>query len=1492
MDQTRTQTHRRESSAVADQTSGGERRSEVREAAPAQTPKEDLQRQVHQHGEESRSAETRHDSPAAEGRRNGPSMSGSTGARNAQDVGHLQKVDDTSSEREKTAGRADMDNTRASKRPRTHSPHSHSPGVVRDSGGAGEEERPHKSSDLELVISQAMTLKDLQNGLLSPVEGSDRDDLGLQGPMWAREARVDLVLVAMRQLLVIKQSQNEMGSVVEEIEVKMLRSLVRCLASKCEELHDLHSVLLAVNLLVALDYFELCTEKDKTDSRALIKGLVKVLSVKMLSRMDSNLRAADLVKIFVAFSGAGRDAGGALLDRASGYAILRRAENLLGGMEPEMLVRFAESLHLLGSEVPEKLANVLCAELKRALRDNRLKVPGDTSLLKVVCGLRGLHSRKDLLQLLAEKMRGLFESMPSNLLAESVAILVPSDVTLVPDDLTIHTSVLSEIARVAQIRAQEGKLSSRQAADILWALCQLDWREETRGVAASLVDVAVECLPKDGDGDHLASIGWGSPYSPSAAEDEGITAASDPPFQALPNGAGVPPMTSDVSGVTIENETVAGSGTVLLQSDAEAGVPAPAAAGIDSSRAEESHSDLREQEQEKPDVFVHGDSEGSHQATQDSKMNCKLEAMADGGLGGLGAARLLWAMVKVGMIEKAKAVFGRAESILKQGYLDLEPRELADLLWAVTSRDRGSTMQLTLGLSVQQHLCYAACLCVKGLVAGELTVTITGLMQGGRELPPELLGCALDRIREVRRDLSVRNCRGILTCLNDGLTNIGDEVDKERDGMPTSEPRILRVEQARGFKLKRRIVHEICQEFPYMADKHKPDAAALLALLMRSVSLFGVELSFEDGHNIARRTLEIYGGDRSRGRGAERSAGFDMEQLVHVLGGFVASGFFPEDAQARRDTGGVQRGDRERGPSANVVAILCDDLRGRVQGAKTSQSTSQSGHCDILARAVVAAAVGGAYGPHWNALEFLDRMSTKFQLPVSRAKSKSALSRSELLHALLEALSSEEIKLHATAGQLADVVCAFVLAEQSCGVGDLTHDGRLVAILQTACEKINDLKDARRSCALLCLLSSRLWLPSQRALGAVAAHVVAKCDTLSCRELGLAVHAIAVLNQKIVAGDFSKLARKAVCRLNGKPLRDWGLQLKGSGACPRHGPEGSMTGGKNDRDRVSGEGGESWLGSELELDTQAAGGELRQLLCTVSMVLWAQAVMSKYSRARADFFSPSSLRPRAKCADRSGQRACDVVGVAESGDESSIMGEGGAMQVDKKAPGEPEHELGQSYDVATNSTAQGSHVPAVRPAAEAILIAKVCHVFALCVNDGNATSEVLESPLAGNSCESSARVDAADAIMGVQVLLRLHEVFLGLDIAGKSSKEVAAVGGKGADKLVERCRLHCKRLYSTDQRRSAAERSSEYMAEICAASADLGVSLEQDIVDDATAVMIPAGNIQQRVVVDVLQEQDVVDAPDTGTPLLKGRRCLQRRVLEVHGWRIVQVKHP
>merc|ERR1712216_1060977 len=126
-------------------------------------------------------------------------------------------------------------------------------------------------------------------------------------------------------------------------------------------------------------------------------------------------------------------------------------------------------------------------------------------------------------------------------------------------------------------------------------------------------------------------------------------------------------------------------------------------------------------------------------------------------LGALDVARLLWAIAKLRMLERGRELFSMVELNLLLGFADLQPRELADMLYAVTQE-----ISMSLSPSLQRYLSIAAVTCANKLEAGELSVTLEGLMSGSDALPSQVIDAFLTRVKEVRRGLSIKNCIRVL----------------------------------------------------------------------------------------------------------------------------------------------------------------------------------------------------------------------------------------------------------------------------------------------------------------------------------------------------------------------------------------------------------------------------------------------------------------------------------------------------------------------------------------------------------------------------------------------------------------------------------------------------------------------------------------------------------------------------------------------------------
>jgi hypothetical protein len=124
--------------------------------------------------------------------------------------------------------------------------------------------------------------------------------------------------------------------------------------------------------------------------------------------------------------------------------------------------------------------------------------------------------------------------------------------------------------------------------------------------------------------------------------------------------------------------------------------------------------------------------------------------------------------------------------------------------------------------------------------------------------------------------------------------------------------------------------------------------------------------------------------------------------------------------------------------------------------------------------------------------------------------------------------------------------------------------------------------------------------------------------------------------------------------------------------------------------------------------------------------------------------------------------------------------------------------------------------------------------------------------------------------------------------AGGGDNVVAAGGGDEAHAL-EHLRQVCRCAFAAQQEHQRKHRNSKYVSEIREACADLAFELEEGISEEASGYAITSGNVQHKVAVDVLLDEDVVEGEDCGGALLGGGRSLRRRLLEFNKWNVVQV---
>jgi len=946
------------------------------------------------------------------------------------------------------------------------------------------------------------------------------------------------------------QGEEPRAGAVETREVRLVDELVRCLGDRCHELSDVKSLKHAVNQLALLGYFGSDAPPDsKAAGRHALANLVK-----QTLRMAVNMRADDVADLFAAFSLVGRDAGELLLDPKASADMVLRSASAVTEMRADTLMQFVKSLHALETDLPDRLGDALASQLKSVVcpRDKCPPVANDPELFMCVSRMRWrTNTRHDLMRGWAEKMRGSLKGWSAQALAQTMVLLAERDIN-------INTAVLEGFAEEAEKRVRQCELAPRQAADILWALCVLNWRDNHDGrVASELVQASV-CLLEaqmETEGEACAE----SPWSPSV-DDEDARSSAAPDASACEAPAAGKTAKGDDAG----DEKGAGSSQLPAAAVVDKGAETLAA---QTSAVECEGSDLQVEQprQHAEELGQHAEESGQHaeesgqqvipvcitghrrigeeearvvasEAGEDVREKAEASGSytggvscnggkhktsehktSDGGLDALGAARVLWALTQTDMLDRGRKVFDMVEEILCKGWRDLQARELADMVWSTEK------MKIVLNVAIHQSLCRAAIQCMQDLQAGEIAVTLSGLMSAGHALPATLLEHATFRLRAVRGRLSVSNCchvlREMVACSSWAAVEAGehDETSAAHEGW-------FEVTRAREWQLRQRLARELSEELSCLSEKL--DAKAM-AQLMHTISAFGIRLPAEHGHALSRRALALFNGAgdrRGAGRGYSRGAGFETEQLVHVVGGFIAWGVGSDDFAG--DGMGRQRGGGDGAGAANVVVALCEELQDRVDALSV----------ELLPAAFVAIAVGGA-ASKWSAFDIVDNLSARVSLQIATAGTKAAACRRELLTALFGALRAKRAELHAR--DLVDVVCACAFAEQSCGAADLMIDPCLALMLQDASDKMasdtaNPL-DAPRACACLCVIAMRpTSLASTRVLVDIAAHLAAARSTLSCRQLAIALNAMAELNHEPVAESFRCMAIEASHRINAR----------------------------------------------------------------------------------------------------------------------------------------------------------------------------------------------------------------------------------------------------------------------------------------------------------------------------------------------------------------------
>ena len=84
-------------------------------------------------------------------------------------------------------------------------------------------------------------------------EGGKEDGAPSLADLWAEAVSVSQVLKVMQCIVELKEKELELTN-EKEVEVILIEAFLKCLEKKCDDILDIQSVLLAVNLVVLLTY--------------------------------------------------------------------------------------------------------------------------------------------------------------------------------------------------------------------------------------------------------------------------------------------------------------------------------------------------------------------------------------------------------------------------------------------------------------------------------------------------------------------------------------------------------------------------------------------------------------------------------------------------------------------------------------------------------------------------------------------------------------------------------------------------------------------------------------------------------------------------------------------------------------------------------------------------------------------------------------------------------------------------------------------------------------------------------------------------------------------------------------------------------------------------------------------------------------------------------------------------------------------------------------
>eukprot|EP00960_Hanusia_phi_P009848 287238-Hanusia_phi.AAC.1 len=222
--------------------------------------------------------------------------------------------------------------------------------------------------------------------------------------------------------------------------------------------------------------------------------------VKMLSKFASALKNNELVRFFSSISSF--SCAPSVVSSPAGWSLIKKVENSVVQMNNFDFLAILDSLAVMKLDMSMALSERACDRLKRLLVEGRTDIGMDRMVrfLLLLGGSKDCARSIEVIRLLASKIRP--QGLP---LVDVLAVLL----LLAERDITLNMATLHELA--AQLARRSLELLPSAAAQALWALCSLEWRDGDSEVMETLLLTATRPLDasqpdSSGSGQDLSSV--------------------------------------------------------------------------------------------------------------------------------------------------------------------------------------------------------------------------------------------------------------------------------------------------------------------------------------------------------------------------------------------------------------------------------------------------------------------------------------------------------------------------------------------------------------------------------------------------------------------------------------------------------------------------------------------------------------------------------------------------------------------------------------------------------------------------------------------------------------------------------------------------------------------------------------------------------------------------------------------------------------------------